>query len=102
MKLRFVRRKKTEQITVETEQIVVIRSQRVIRRWCEQCQFQTEFISLEQINQVLDGVKAGTAGAADPVGGLHFGKALDGSTVVCAESLRRACNLQVPPQRILP
>jgi hypothetical protein len=85
MKLRFPRRRKTEQITVETDQILVIRRQKLTRTWCDECQRHTEFIALEEINHALGaGLKAANAGD-----GLHFGKTLDGSTVVCAESLAR-------------
>jgi hypothetical protein len=85
MKLRFPRWKKTERITVETDQILVIRRQKVIRTWCDGCQCHTDFIPVEQVNYALGaGLKVGKPGD-----GIHFGKALDGSTVVCAQSLAR-------------
>jgi hypothetical protein len=82
LKLRFARRRKTEQITVETDQVVVIRRQRVTRAWCDECRDDAEFIPLDEINRVID---AGTIAAV--ARSLHFGKAPDGSTVVCAKSL---------------
>ena len=82
LKLRFARRKKTEQITVETDQIVVIRRKRVTRVWCGECNADADFIPVEEINRVVD---AGITSV--PGGSLHFGKAPDGSTVVCSNSL---------------
>lgn len=82
MKLRFARRKRTEQITVETDQVVIIRRQRVTRTWCDECRDDADFIPLEEINRLID------RGTSSVVGkNLHFGKALDGSTVVCSKSL---------------
>jgi hypothetical protein len=86
VKLRFPRRRKTEQITVETDQILVIRRQRVTRTWCDECQRHTEFIPVEEIKGVLGG---GLIPANSALPGLHFAKALNGSTVVCAESLTK-------------
>lgn len=85
MKLRFPRRRKTEQITVETDQVLVFRRQKLIRTWCDECQCHTEFIPVEQVNQALGaGLRAAKAGD-----GPHIDKTLDGSTMVCAQSLVR-------------
>jgi len=82
LKLRFARTRKTEQITVETDQVVIIRRQRVTRAWCGECHDHADFIPLEEINRVID------AGITSRVGGtLHLAKAADGSTVVCSKSL---------------
>ena len=82
MKLRFAKRTRTEQITVETDQVIIIRRQRVTRAWCDECRDDADFIPLEDINRAID---TGTGS----VGGrrLHFGKAPDGSAVVCSKSL---------------
>ena len=84
MKLRFARRRKTEQITVETDQVIVIRRQRVTRAWCNECHSDADFIPVEEINRVIE------AGTVSEVGrSLHFGKARDGSPVVCTKSLAK-------------
>ena len=84
LKLPFARRKKMEQITVETDQVVVIRRQRVTRAWCGECHDDADFIPMEEINRVLD---TGTISAIGT--SLHLGKAPEGSTVVCSKSLAR-------------
>ena len=86
MKFRFANGKKTEQITVKTDQVAVIRRRRVTKSWCGQCQDNAEFIPLEDINRVID---SGTIPSSSAVlgGGFHFGKAADGSVVVCAKLL---------------
>jgi hypothetical protein len=82
LKLRFTRRKKTEQITVETDQVVVFRRQRVTRTWCDGCHGDADFIPVEEITRVID---ARITSLVDT--SLHFAKAPDGSTVVCTKSL---------------
>ena len=82
MKLRFTRRKKTEQITVETDQVIVIRRQRVTRAWCGECNDDADFILLEEINRIIDTGNISVDGRS-----LHLSKAPDGSTVVCSNSL---------------
>lgn len=82
LKLRFAKRRKTEQITVETDQVIVIRRRRVTKAWCDECRDDADFIPLEEITSVID------AGITSVVGrSLHLGKAPDGSTVVCSKSL---------------
>lgn len=82
MKLRFARRKKTEQITIETDQVIVIRRQRVTRAWCSECHDDADFIPLEEISRVIE------SGSIPEVGkNLHLGKAPDGSPLVCSKSL---------------
>lgn len=82
MKLRFARRKKTEQITVETDQVVVIRRQRVTRAWCGECRDDADFIPFEEINRVIDAGITSVAGRS-----LHLSKAPNGAIVVCTKSL---------------
>ena len=86
LKLGFSKRRKTEQITVETEQIVIIRRHRVTRGWCGECQNDAYFIPLEEINRLVEaGIIPGSFVASGP--SLHLGKSRDGSTVFCANSL---------------
>ena len=82
LKLRFTRKKRTEQITVETDQVVIIRRQRVTRAWCDDCHDHADFIPLEEINRVIDAGTTSVDGRS-----LHLVKAPDGSTVVCSRSL---------------
>jgi len=87
VKWHFAKGKKTEHITVETDQVIVIRRSRVCRSWCDVCQDNAEFIPVEEINRAIaDGLIRKSSAA---IAGLHFSKAPDGSTVVCGNSLVR-------------
>lgn len=55
MKLWPPKFRKAVRITVETEQVVVIRRRRITRYWCSQCGDESEFIPVEAVNQVLGG-----------------------------------------------
>ena len=46
---------KAAQVTIETEQVVIIRRRRITRSWCSQCGDESEFIPVEAVNQVLGG-----------------------------------------------
>lgn len=81
MKLR-----KTTRITVETDQVVIIRRRRLTRFWCTQCQREEDFVPVEEVNHLLE---RHAPPATDPVApeGLHFARTKDGSTVICVRSL---------------
>lgn len=78
-------RKRTE-ITVETDQILIIRRQKATRIWCRDCGSVTDFVSLEQAGRVLEAdPKTLVRGAnADK---LHLFRTADGSLLVCLAAL---------------
>ena len=74
------------QITIETHRVVVLRRRRLIRFWCSECGAEAEFVPVEDLDRLLDGGGGNVSGRlAD--GTFHFGKAPDGSVVVCVKSL---------------
>ncbi len=77
---------RTARITVETEQLVIIRCRRITRSWCSQCGIESEFIPVEAVNQVLGG-GPGQGKLLSPGDGIHSCKAADGSLVVCVRSV---------------
>jgi hypothetical protein len=74
------------QITIETHSLVVLRRRRLIRFWCSECGAETEFVPVENLDQLLDS-GADKANSRSGKGTLHLGKAPDGSVVVCVKSL---------------
>ena len=86
MKLWPPKFRKTVQITVETEQVVIIRRRRITRSWCSQCGDESEFIPVEAVNQVLGG-GLGQGKQLPPGDRFHLHKIKDGSVLVCLKSL---------------
>jgi len=74
---------------VQTDQIVMIRRQRITTFWCDECGHESEFIPAEVVDRVLRG--ALSRGKHLPPGDqVHTLKAADGSVVVCMKSLSRS------------
>ena len=86
MKLWPPKFRKTARVTVETEQVVIIRRRRITRSWCSQCGGESEFIPMEAVNQVL-GEGPGQGKLFPPGDGFHLHKIKDGSVLVCVKSL---------------
>lgn len=86
MKLWPPKFRKTARITIETEQVVIIRHQRITRSWCSQCGDESEFIPVEAINQVLGG-GPGQGKLLSPGDRFHLQQIKDGSVLVCVKSL---------------
>jgi hypothetical protein len=81
MKLRKAR------ITIQTDQVMIVRRQRLVRFWCDECGGEAEFVPLEGLNGLL---QEGDQAKSRPVGSsLHLGRMRDGSVVVCIKSLSR-------------
>ena len=73
------------EITIETDQLLVIRRRRCIRAWCQQCGYEVDMITLTELE--------GMSGITQPMlfdpkaQGWHWAQAEDGSPLVCLESL---------------
>lgn len=74
-------RLRTTRITIETHRVVVVRHQRVVRFWCDECDGESEFVSLEDVKGLLEGEASGART------GLHFTRTQDGAALVCVKSL---------------
>jgi len=73
-------------ITVETEQVTIIRRRRIARFWCSQCGDEEDFIPVEAVNRLLVGGPS-QEDQLPPGDGFHFSKVADGSLFVCVRSL---------------
>lgn len=80
---------RTVRVTVENEQIVIIRRRQVTRFWCSQCGDESEFIPVEAVDRLLSGGLS--EGNRPPPGdAFHLHKIEDGSVVVCIKSLPKS------------
>jgi len=83
------------EITVETEQILVIRRSRAGRAWCAECGREVDMVRVNEA-RVLSGdsrpslttqpMLPGSGGGR----GWHWSQSEDGAPLVCLESIRRA------------
>jgi hypothetical protein len=81
--------RKTLRVTVETEQLVIIRRRQITRFWCSQCGDESEFIPVEAVGRMLrGGLSEGTQLLEGD--GFHLRKIENGSVVVCVKSLPKA------------
>jgi hypothetical protein len=86
--------KRTE-ITVETEQILVIRNSRARRAWCVECGREVNVVTLNDAGALLGGeartpkLQAVLPGCGDGRG-WHWSEAADGTLLICLESLMRS------------
>lgn len=81
--------KRTE-ITVETDQIVVIRRrQRPVRSWCPECSCEVEMIDLKEA-EALTGTPQAMLSCGVGDRGWHWSEAEDGSSLVCLESVLKS------------
>ena len=80
---------KTARVTVETEQLVIIRRRQITRFWCSQCGDESDFIPVEAVHRMLkeDLSEAKQFLTGD---GFHLHKIEDGSVVVCMKSLPKS------------
>jgi hypothetical protein len=81
--------KRTE-ITVETDQIMVVRKrQRQVRSWCPECGREVDMVDLKEAESLTGMPQAMfSCGVGDR--GWHWSQAEDGSTLVCVASLRKS------------
>jgi hypothetical protein len=83
----MVGRKRTE-ITIESDQLLIIRRRRTVRFWCQECGCELEMISVAEA-EALTGITRPMLDDGAEARGWHFAEASDNATLVCLESLRK-------------
>jgi hypothetical protein len=80
---------KRTQITIETDQVLIIRRRGCVRQWCRECGRETDMVSLSQAGLVT--------GVAQPLllecartERWHLTEAVAGAPLVCLDSLLKA------------
>ena len=86
---------KRTRITIETDQVLIIRRRGCTRHWCRECGQEVDMVSLSQA--------AALAGVAQPLPldwprakKWHVTEAGAGSTLICLDSLLNVARLQAP------
>ena len=86
---------KRMEITVETDQILVICRSQATRGWCAECGREVEMVTLDEAGALSGGdaqtpkPQAMLPGRGDGRG-WHWSQAADGTPLICLESLLRA------------
>jgi hypothetical protein len=80
--------RKTE-VTVETDRILIIRRQNVIRGWCQDCAGEADWVSLEEAGAIA-GTSPATLRDHPQSQAWHFCEAPDGALLVCLASLLKS------------
>ncbi|MDQ3817612.1 MAG: hypothetical protein M3362_07975 [Acidobacteriota bacterium] len=80
-------KKKITRVTAETHQVLIVRkTRRSVRAWCESCGAQGEMLSLEQA-AAISGLSLRGICRAVEAGSIHFKETGDGSLLICLDSL---------------
>jgi hypothetical protein len=76
------------EITIQTRQVVTIRSQNSIRLWCPECGCEVEVVDADQAESL--GNMTGRLGDGTGAGKPHRLNGIEGMTVICLPSLLKA------------
>jgi hypothetical protein len=76
--------KRTE-ITVETDQVTIIRRRRTMRAWCRQCGCEVDMVGLAEA-EALTGMDGPGLRIYAEARGWHLFQGEDGSDLICLES----------------
>ncbi len=79
--------KKTAEITVETDRVLVIRRRRPIRGWCRECGCETDMLTLDEVGSVMS---SGPPLKLDSRSGWHLSETVDGMALVCLDSFLKS------------
>jgi hypothetical protein len=82
---------KRTQITIETDQVLIIRRQRAGRAWCRVCQEEVDVVRTEQTRGLVQSFPDSTSVRTQ---GLHLCEGSDGCALVCLNSLLRSSDGQ--------
>ena len=77
-----------KQITIETDEVTIIRRHRTQRAWCRECNCQVEVVGTEEAG-VLAGMTQRALRNCGQSQGWHLSQAGDGTLLVCVKSLLR-------------
>jgi len=77
---------KKTQITIETDQVLIIRRRQVGKAWCCACEARVDVVRTEQTRGLLQRTKA----TAEQARAVHFCDDSDGSALICLHSLLRS------------
>jgi hypothetical protein len=79
--------RKTTEITVQTDRILLIRRRRPIRAWCHACACETDMLTIDEVGSVTS---SGPPLSLDMQRGWHVSEAEDGTPLVCLDSFLKS------------
>jgi hypothetical protein len=79
--------RKTTEISVQTDRIMVIRRRRPIRAWCRECVCETDMLTMEEVASVMS---SGPPLNLDAHPGWHLSEGEDGTGLVCLDSFLKS------------
>ena len=79
--------KKTTEITVQTDRILVIRRRRPVRAWCRDCGCETDMLTLDEVASVTS---SGPPLDEEVQRSWHLAEAEDGTGLVCLDSFLKS------------
>jgi hypothetical protein len=90
---------KKTRITVENEQILIIRRRGCARRWCWECGREAEMVEFAQV-AALTGVARRSIRDVANLRKWHLGEAGDGMPLICLDSLLNSAEAkEIDPDR---
>jgi hypothetical protein len=72
--------RRTTLITIETEQVLIIRRRHAVRAWCQECGAEADFMPADQMGRVVN-LSSGTRSRPH-----HVAHSEDGALLVCLDS----------------
>lgn len=79
--------KRRTEITVETDEIIIIRQpRRVLRTWCRECDRQVMMVTVEQATAITSRSSRAIFRMAED-GNIHFAETAEGFLLICLQSL---------------
>ncbi|MFL6353955.1 MAG: hypothetical protein ACJ74Z_19185 [Bryobacteraceae bacterium] len=88
-------------ITIETSSVLILQARNAHRTWCPQCAVEGEMIALDNTNVISNLDQRAVEQWLDS-GELHRVNALDGSSLICLNSLLACLQNTYPANRGLP
>jgi hypothetical protein len=79
--------KRRTEITVETDEIIIIRQpRRVLRAWCRECDRQVMMVTVDQATAITSKSSRAIFRMAED-GNIHFAETPEGFLLICLQSL---------------
>ena len=82
---------KRTRVSIETDSLLFLRGQRLLRSWCRECGVETEMIALNDLG-VVSNLPPAEVQAWIESPGLHHTRTADGSALICLNSMLKRVN----------
>lgn len=79
--------RETTEITIEVDQVLILRRRCEVRSWCEECGREVEMVAINEAQALTNLTKQMSDGG--PLAGWHVSEDGEQRPLVCLESLRK-------------